>query len=87
MVVPPENWWHQHFNAGDKPARYLALRAFGSKKYQGVGKRYQPALDRKKGGSQIEYADEQPIVRQWFQDALAQRGVESQMAKHYAKSA
>src|SRR5262245_10713291 len=87
MVVPPENWWHQHFNAGDTPARYLALRAFGSKKYQGVGKRYQPAVDRKKGGSQIEYADEERIVRQWFQEALAKRGVESQMAKHYEKTA
>lgn len=88
MVVPPENWWHQHFNAGDKPARYLALRAFGSKKFKGVGNsKYQPSLDRKKGGSQIEYADEELIVRQWFQEALAARGVESQMAKHYQKSA
>jgi quercetin dioxygenase-like cupin family protein len=87
MVVPPENWWHQHFNAGDKPARYLALRAFGSKKFQGVGKKYQPSLDRKRGGSQIEYADEDLIVRQWFQEGLAQRGGESQMAKHYPKSA
>jgi quercetin dioxygenase-like cupin family protein len=87
MVVPPENWWHQHFNAGDKPARYLALRAFGSKKFKGLGSRHQPSVDRKKGGSQIEYADEEMIVRQWFDEALAKRGVESQMAKHYAKSA
>ena len=86
MVVPPENWWHQHFNAGDRPARYLALRAFGSKKFQGASsKRYQPSVDRKKGGSQIEYADEEPIVRQWFSKALAKRGVQSQMAKHYEK--
>jgi len=86
MVVPPENWWHQHFNAGDKPARYLALRAFGSKKFHGVRKNYQGAVDRKKGGSQIEYADEEPVVRQWFEEALARRGVKSQMAKHYEKS-
>jgi quercetin dioxygenase-like cupin family protein len=86
MIVPPENWWHQHFNAGDKPARYLALRAFGSKKYQGVGKKYQGTVDRKKGGAQIEYQDEDPGVRQWFAEALAQRGIESQMSKHYQKS-
>lgn len=65
--------------------RYRALRAFGSKKYQGVGKKYKPSLDRKKGGSQIEYADEEPIVRDWFHAALAKRGVQSQMTKHYEK--
>jgi len=86
MIVPPENWWHQHFNAGDKPARYLALRAFGSKKFHGVGKKYQSAVDRKKGGAQIEYQDEDPIVRQWFEEALARRGAQSEMAKHYEKS-
>lgn len=87
MVVPPENWWHQHFNIGDKPARYLALRAFGSRKYHGMGKKYKGTVDRKKGGSQIEYQDEAPEVRRLFEEALAQRGLQSQMAKHYQKSA
>ena len=85
MVVPPENWWHQHFNAGDRLARYLDLHAFGSNKYQGAGKQYQPSLDRKKGGSQFEYADEEPNVREWFNEVLAKRGAQSQMAKHYEK--
>ena len=85
MVVPPEKWWHQHFNASDRPARYLALRAFGSKKYQGAGKQYQPSLDRKKGGSQIQDADEEPIVREWFHEALAKCGAHTQMVKQCEK--
>jgi len=83
MVVPPDRWWHQHFNTGRTPARYLALRAFGSKKYRGVGKHYQGAVDRSKGGDQIGYEEEEPIVRRLFEEALARNGVESQMARHY----
>ncbi len=86
MVVPPENWWHQHFNTGREPARYLALRAFGSKKYRGVGKRYKGTVDRKQGGDQIEYEDEDPMVRKLFEEALAQQGVKSKMEKYYQKN-
>ena len=86
MVVPPDRWWHQHFNTGRTPARYLALRAFGSKKYRGVGKHYKGAVDRSKGGEQIGYEEEEPIVRGLFEEALALSGVEGQMARHYQKN-
>ena len=64
------NMCHQLFNGS------------GSEKYQGVGKKYQPSLDNKKGGSQIEYTDEGRIVREWFHEASANRGMQGQMAKH-----
>ena len=47
--------------------------------------KYQPSLDRKKGSSQSEYAAKEQIVRDCFNEALAKRGVQSQMAKQYEK--
>ena len=35
------------------------------------------------GGDQIDYADEQPAVRQLFAEALAKNGLESRMDKAY----
>jgi quercetin dioxygenase-like cupin family protein len=86
MVVPPDSWWHQHFNTGKNPARYLALRSFGSKKHRGAGKKYKGTVDRKLGGDQIEYDDEDPIVRTMFAEALAKNGLESRMASFYNKN-
>jgi len=79
MVVPPDMWFHQHFNAGREPARYLALR-WGSKKHK-MGKAYTGAEDVKKGGNQIEYEDEDPRVREIFEEALAKEGISSRMPK------
>jgi hypothetical protein len=80
MIVPPDSWWHQHFNTGPEPARYLALRAFGSKKFRGLEKPYQGRKDRRLGGASIEYDDEDPLVREMFEVELAKAGLKSRMA-------
>ncbi len=82
MIVPPNLWFHQHFNTGTSPARYLAFKAEGVaiRNAQGVPKAW---ISRRLGGDQIDYADEAARIRQWFQDALAKRGIESRMEKAY----
>ncbi|OGA13060.1 MAG: hypothetical protein A3H32_06870 [Betaproteobacteria bacterium RIFCSPLOWO2_02_FULL_63_19] len=79
-IVPPEYWFHQHFNTGKTPARYLALRAGGRKFHQPLVKTYAVDESVKGGGDQIEYEDEAPEVRQMFEQALAEEGVACRMA-------
>jgi oxalate decarboxylase/phosphoglucose isomerase-like protein (cupin superfamily) len=80
VVVPPERWFHQHFNTGPEPARYLAMR-WGSQKYRSIGGEYQVDRSVTVGGDQIEYGDEDPAVRRIFEQELAINGVESRMAE------
>lgn len=82
MVVPPNMWFHQHFNTGTTPARYLAFKHEGVaiRNSQGVPKAW---ISRRIGGDQIDYADEQPAVRELFADALAKHGLASNMGKAY----
>ena len=82
MIVPPNLWFHQHFNTGMTPARYLAFKAEGVsiRNAQGVPKAW---ISRRLGGDQIDYADESPRVRQSFSDALASRGITSRMEAAY----
>ena len=67
-------WYHQHFNAGPEPARYLALRGGfqGSFKYgrsSGAGQR-RADVSIKKGGIQVEFEDEDPEVHRIFESEL-----------------
>lgn len=54
--------------------------------FNGSGKPYKGTTDRKKGGEQIGYDEEDPMVRKLFEEALARRGVQSQMEKYYQKN-
>jgi len=66
LFVPPDNWYHQHFNLGGTDARYLALHALP----QFSGNPYR---------HQIEYPDEDPWVRQYFEGELAKRSLKTLM--------
>ena len=75
VVVPPENWFHEHFNSGTEPARYLALRYTGLH-YRQRGAYQGGAADVsvKLGGAQIEYEDEDPRIHEMFERDLAEHG-------------
>ena len=82
MIVPPNLWFHQHFNTGTTPARYLAFKheTVSIRNAQGVPKAW---ISRRVGGDQIDYADETPVVRTLFAQELAKRGLEPRMDKAY----
>jgi oxalate decarboxylase/phosphoglucose isomerase-like protein (cupin superfamily) len=82
MIVPPTLWLHQHFNTGTTPARYLAFKHEGVaiRNAQGVPKAW---ISKRQGGDQIDYADEKPVVRRLFAEALARHGLQSKMDTAY----
>ncbi|HQT63507.1 MAG: hypothetical protein B7Z75_07360 [Acidocella sp. 20-57-95] len=72
LFVPPNRWFHQHFNVGTMPARYLAMHP--PMQFHGHAEK---VTDRAK--DQIEYIDEDPAVRERFEAELAKRGTTSLM--------
>jgi len=72
--VPPNQWFHQHFNASADPARYLALR-WNAWRYRFAMFNHEDApTDKsvKQGGAQIEYEDEDRKIHGEFEQALAE---------------
>jgi hypothetical protein len=82
LIVPPNLWYHQHFNTGTTPARYLAFKheVVSIRNAQGVPKAW---ISQRIGGDQIDYADEKPVVRTLFAEALAKNNLESKMDSVY----
>jgi quercetin dioxygenase-like cupin family protein len=66
IFVPPQNWYHQHFNTGTGEGRYLALGPLPQ--FSGGPYRHQ-----------IEYPEEEPWIRERFQSELEKRGMNSLM--------
>jgi oxalate decarboxylase/phosphoglucose isomerase-like protein (cupin superfamily) len=82
LIVPPNATFHQHFNTGPTPARYLAFKHSSPRNKQGVPLSW---ISRRLGGNQIDYADEAPAVKQMFSDALARHGLQSRMSEAYQR--
>jgi len=69
VMVPPEKWYHQHFNTGETAARYLALRFGGGN--HGIVPDYMDPRPSRDGGDQIEYEDEDPRVKATFEAEIS----------------
>ncbi len=74
VLVPPDRWFHQHFNTGKEPARYLALR-WGSRKFSTAPEEDKLAKSVTLGGDQIEYQDEEEEIYTLFKSECAKSGV------------
>ena len=91
VYCPPANWFHQHLNTGAGPARHLAVRYGGRVYPMGfalAGKRFDDGTltSIKKGGTLLEYEDEDPEVRRRFEAVLAKKGIKPDMPE-FKKSA
>jgi oxalate decarboxylase/phosphoglucose isomerase-like protein (cupin superfamily) len=82
VFAPPDMIFHQHFNSGGEPVRYIAFTQ-GSVRYpltEHMRRVYAKIdLDVKKGGNQIEYRDQDPRVHRMFVDELARKGLTVKM--------
>ena len=84
VYCPPGGWFHQHFNTGAQPARHLAIR-YGSRihpiGFKIADKRSEDGvyIDVKRGGTLIEYADEDPQIRKHYEEEMRKTGVVSEM--------
>ena len=82
LITPPNKWFHQHFNTGPTPARYLAFKHEVAliRNAQGVPTAW---ISRRVGGDQIDYADERPEIRAIFAQELAKHGMQPRMEDTY----
>jgi mannose-6-phosphate isomerase-like protein (cupin superfamily)/uncharacterized RmlC-like cupin family protein len=78
VFAPGDMMFHQHFNSGGEPVRYIAVTQ-GSVRYpmtEHMRRIYAKVdIDVKKGGNQIEYNDQDPRIHRMFVDELARKGL------------
>ena len=91
LFVPPDGWFHQHFNGGGDPARYLAATWGGDGKWfmrslGGGGRTHRLGkTSTRLGGNLIEYEDEDPAIREMFVAELGKSGVPMKMSSKGGK--
>jgi mannose-6-phosphate isomerase-like protein (cupin superfamily) len=86
VFAPPDGMFHQHFNTGAEPARYIAL-SLGSHRYPVLTskRKYKENADAslQEGGRQINYEDQDPRIHAIWLAELAKSGIPSRMGKHF----
>ena len=92
VLAPGDRQFHQHFNTGPRPARYLAT-AMGGLRYPtttanrvsliGAKDGDKPAVSKslKEGGDQIEYEDQDPRIHRLWLDDMRRHNAEPRMEK------
>ena len=83
VVTPPEQMFHQHFNTGSTPSRYLALQ-FGTVRYPMTWAKkeiWSGNVDKsvEDGGAQIEYENQMPQIHKIWLDDIDKKGITSEM--------
>lgn len=91
MYTPPFWMFHQHFNTGPQPARYLAC-SLGSRRYPFISLRRKSSegagsISISQGGRQIEYEEQDPRVHRKWLEALRATGVPSEMGEIFDEPA
>jgi quercetin dioxygenase-like cupin family protein/oxalate decarboxylase/phosphoglucose isomerase-like protein (cupin superfamily) len=84
IYSPPDRWYHQHFNTGDKPCRHLAIYGtMDDTEYRPESRNYDflGAYSIREGGTMIQYNEEDPQIRTNFEKELQKKGIKFAMPK------
>lgn len=75
VFSPPAGWYHQHFNTSTEPARQFVMHQprFGSLSNHGF------VFDGHADRNLIHYHEEDPVIRELYEDELAANDLESKM--------
>ncbi len=78
LLISPSGWYHQHFNIGPTPARYLAMVGGVNGGREARQTSFADVSERE-GGGQVEYEDENPEIHRIFEEAVHQHGATCRM--------
>ena len=81
VFVPPEGWWHAHYNTGPEPWDWLRI-GWGSEKPKPGGGVYDYSRTPQEGGDQVAFEDMDPSVHLEFEEELKQKGIQCLMLHH-----
>jgi hypothetical protein len=81
VFVPPEGWWHAHYNVGPQPWDWLRV-GWGTEKPKPGGGTYDYSRTPQEGGDQMAFEDMDPSFHREFEEELAKAGIKCLMLHH-----